>query len=174
MSLKVPRPPTCVQAVQFFHPRYAGTRAAAANPPGETVDPERLRVVRDQAGRNMEPKAAAALDAVRALLPEQSLIHRVAWPFPRVGDPGGPAPASGPQQQLPAHVVQLAWAKAAPWLQTPLPDLWAFSVCTVAPAASVARALRALYTLCFLLPCSSFEVRRYAHTGLLLPKTGAS
>jgi hypothetical protein len=53
------------------------------------------------------------------------------WPYSRLGDlDGGHAGFLG----IPDRVVRTAWAKASPWMHTPLPEWWAFKVCHFRPS----------------------------------------
>jgi hypothetical protein len=47
------------------------------------------------------------------------------WPYTRLGDLDGTNAAFF---GVPDPVVRLAWAKASPWMHTPLPEWWAFKV----------------------------------------------
>ena len=84
------------------------------------------------------PAAVAALAA--ALAEPRAGANGHLWPYPRLGDVDGGTAAFG---GVPAAAVRGAWARAVPWMRTPLPDWWAFKVRRCALCVPVLSAVRA-------------------------------
>lgn len=79
------------------------------------------------------PGAAAVADTGKPARRERTKAHlddlifdfAQRWPYPRIGDSGGPSASYGGVSD---EAVRMAWAKACPWLHTPLPEWWSFKV----------------------------------------------